>query len=506
MKVLRPILADQLSFDLASLSDVDIHLDILVFCEVRAETDYVPHHPQKIIFLFSAMRHFAEKLRSMGFTVHYVTIDDPKNTQSLLTEWQRLSQQYGMDKIVVTEPGEWRLRQLFIEADLEIREDTRFLCTHQQFQDWAKARKQLRMEYFYQMMRQKYKLLLTADGKPEGGQWNFDIENRSPLKGTPIFPSRLECDIDSITQEVIDLVKRNFSNHFGDLQPFSYAVTHEQALAHVEHFFEYALPSFGQYQDIMMTDEVFLSHSVLSMYLNAGLLHPLVLCEKAQARYEEGKAPLAAVEGFIRQILGWREYVRGVYWYKMPDYAEMNVLGAQRALPALYWGHPTHMYCLSNVVQQTREHAYSHHIQRLMITGNFALIAGLNPKAVCEWYLAVYLDAYEWVELPNTLGMALYADGGCMASKPYAASASYINKMSNFCKSCVFNPKKVVGEDACPFNSLYWDFIARHENQLNKNMRMKYMYATWHRFDEEKKISILNQAKYYLERLENNDL
>ncbi len=506
MNILRPILADQLSYDLASLSDLNLEHDRVVFCEVRAETDYVSHHPQKIIFLFSAMRHFAKALIAMGIQVTYVTLDDPDNTQSLISEWQRLSKQFGMDKIVVTEPGEWRLREAFINAGLEMREDTRFLCTHQMFKNWAHHRKQLRMECFYQMMRQHHQLLLTEDGKPQGGKWNFDLENRDPLKGEPRFPKRLVFNPDEITQAVITLVRQHFSHHFGAIESFNYAVTHEDAQEHVKHFLKTCLPYFGQYQDVMMAQEVFLSHGVLSMYLNAGMLNPLVLCQQAQLEFEEGRSPLAAVEGFIRQILGWREYVRGIYWLNMPDYAQLNALHATRPLPELYWGASTNMNCLATVVKQTQLYAYSHHIQRLMITGNFALLAGLHPKAVCEWYLAVYLDAYEWVELPNTLGMALYADGGCMASKPYAASASYINKMSNFCESCVYNPKKVVGESACPFNSFYWDFIARHEDKLKSNMRMKFMYATWHRFDEDKKASILNQAKYYFEMLSLNQL
>jgi deoxyribodipyrimidine photolyase-related protein len=506
MNILRPILADQLSYDLASLADLDLVNDRVVFCEVRTETDYVFHHPQKIIFLFSAMRHFANALMAMGIQVTYVTLDDPENTQSLISEWQRLSKRFGMDKIVVTEPGEWRLREAFINADLEMREDTRFLCTHQQFQNWAHHRKQLRMEYFYQMMRQHHQVLLTNDGKPQGGKWNYDVENREPLKGEPRFPKRLVFNPDEITQSVIALVRQYFAHHFGAIESFNYAVTHEDAQQHVTHFFKTCLPHFGQYQDVMMTQEVFLSHGVLSMYLNAGLLNPLVLCQQAQLEFEEGRAPLSAVEGFIRQILGWREYVRGIYWLNMPDYAQLNALHATRPLPELYWGGKTNMNCMATVVKQTQLYAYSHHIQRLMITGNFALLAGLEPKAVCEWYLAVYLDAYEWVELPNTLGMALYADGGCMASKPYAASASYINKMSNFCESCVYNPKKVVGENACPFNSLYWDFIARHEDKLKSNMRMKFMYATWHRFDEDKKASILHQAKQYFELLALNQL
>lgn len=506
-RVLRPVLADQLSINLASLQSCELEKDIILFCEVRAETDYVSHHPKKIVFLFSAMRHFAKYLKEKGFQVHYVTLTDVDNTHTLCSEWQRIATLYDCERVVVTEPGEWRVLEHIRQQtnlQIEVLEDSRFLCTHQRFLQWAQGKKQLRMEYFYQTMRKHYHLLLENNGQPIGGRWNYDVDNREPLKQIPSIPARTKVLPDNITLEVIQLVSTHFPHYFGDVTDFCYAVTHEEASQQAAFFFEHCLPSFGHYQDVMVNGEPFLYHAVLSMYLNAGLLDAMDLCREAESRYHKQLAPLSAVEGFIRQILGWREYVRGIYWMQMPAYSEQNYFQATAALPDLYWGGQTHMNCLAQVVSQTRQNAYSHHIQRLMVTGNFALIAGLSPKQVCDWYLAVYLDAYEWVELPNTLGMALFADGGLLASKPYAASGKYIDKMSNYCKSCHYKVKEVVGDKACPFNSLYWHFIARHEDKLSSNMRMKYMYATWHRFDDAKKQSILQQAQRYLEALNKN--
>jgi deoxyribodipyrimidine photolyase-related protein len=311
---------------------------------------------------------------------------------------------------------------------------------------------------------------------------------------------------DNITLEVLDLVTKKFPENFGNLLPFHFAVTNKEALIEAQHFIDELLPNFGDYQDAMVRDESYLYHSLLSCYINIGLLDPLEICKMAEDSYHQEKAPINAVEGFIRQILGWREYVRGIYWLYMPQYLENNFFNATRALPEFYWGKKTEMFCLKEVVNQTKIHSYSHHIQRLMITGNFALLAGLNPKKVHEWYLAVYADAFEWVEVPNTIGMALHADGGIIASKPYAASARYISKMSNFCKSCKFDPEEIIGENACPFNSLYWNFMKQNEGKLKSNQRLKFVYPTWYKMKEEKREKILETAKKYLEKLENNQL
>jgi deoxyribodipyrimidine photolyase-related protein len=502
------ILGDQLSESLSSLAAIDKHDDLVFLCEVIEEATYVAHHPKKIAFLFSAMRHFSRRLKALGYRVRYIQYDNVANAGSFEKELYRAVQEEKISEVHVTHPGEWRvlekmktLEQLLV-IPLIIHEDTRFLCSLKEFNNWAKDKKQLRMEYFYRMMRQKHEILMDTREKPVGGVWNYDVQNRKNANHIEAFPNRLVHPTDEVTSEVLNLVEKNFSSHFGKLQPFHFAVTREQALCEAIYFIEHCLVYFGDYQDAMLSNEVNLYHSKLSFYLNAGLLLPLELCRMAEEAFKEKRAPVNAAEGFIRQILGWREYVRGVYWLLMPGYANRNYFNASRPLPGLYWGQDTQMYCMKKVVQQTQVEAYSHHIQRLMITGNFALLAGLNPKEVCKWYLAVYADAYEWVELPNTLGMALYADGGVMASKPYAASGKYIQKMSNFCKSCVYNPADMVGENACPFNSLYWNFIAQHQEKLKNNPRLHYAYLNWAKMDEEKKNAICLKAKEVLVALE----
>ena len=302
------------------------------------------------------------------------------------------------------------------------------------------------------------------------------------------------------------MVKARFSHHFGVLEPFYYAVTRQQAMQELDHFIDQVLPHFGDYQDAMVAGEPYLYHSLLSSYLNAGLLLPLEICQKAEGAYRAGHVPLNAAEGFIRQILGWREYIRGVYWHLMPDYQDRNSLNATRSLPALYWGHPTQMFCMYEAVRHTRDHAYSHHIQRLMITGNFALLAGLDVKQVQDWYLAVYSDAYEWVEMPNTLGMALYGDGGVVASKPYAASGKYIHRMSNYCQHCHYDPDVMTGDRACPFNALYWDFLVRHETLFRGHQRMPYVLSTWDKFPPEKQNAIRAQAALTLKKMDEGTL
>jgi len=355
-------------------------------------------------------------------------------------------------------------------------------------------------------MRKKYSLLMEPDGKPSGGDWNYDKENRKPPKAGMTSPPRIAHKKSAITKEVLALVKERFSHHFGTLEPFHYAVTRHQALMELNHFIDHLLPNFGDYQDAMVAGEPYLYHSCISSYLNAGLLLPLEICQQAEAAYRVGKAPLNATEGFIRQILGWREYIRGIYWHLMPEYGERNTLNATRPLPDFYWGAHTQMFCVAETVRHTRDHAYSHHIQRLMITGNFALLAGLDVKSVQAWYLAVYSDAYEWVEMPNTLGMALFGDGGVVASKPYAASGKYIHRMSNYCEKCQYDPDEMTGEKACPFNALYWDFLVRHEDIFRGNQRMPYVFSTWDKFAPEKQQAIRNQAAYTLKRMAESTL
>ncbi len=363
------------------------------------------------------------------------------------------------------------------ELGAEILDDDRFFASRASFAQWAKDRKQLRMEFFYREMRKHSGLLMEGD-EPAGGQWNFDHDNRKALPKDVKPPPRRRFEPDAVTQEVMELVTQRFPDHFGDLGPFGWAVTREDALEALDHFIDACLPNFGDFQDAMKQGNGFLYHAILSPYLNVGLLTAREVCERAEMAWREGLAPLNAVEGFIRQILGWREYVRGLYWLKMPDYAESNALDAKRPLPWFYWSGETDMNCMAQAIGDTKRHAYAHHIQRLMVTGNFALLAGLDPAQVEEWYLVVYADAYDWVELPNTHGMALFADGGIMASKPYAASGAYIDRMSDYCGRCAYDPKVKLGPKACPFNLLYWDFLMRNEAKLKANPRMAMPYRT----------------------------
>lgn len=512
MSALRLILADQLSASLASLQGLNKLTDTVMFCEVMEEATYVPHHPKKIAFLFAAMRHFAQSLESEGVRVRYIKLDDTHNTGNFTDEVQRAVQALQPSHLILTEPGEYRVWEMMclwkttLGIPVEILPDTRFLISRDDFAVWAKGKKQLRMEFFYRDMRKKYGILLEANHQPTGGAWNFDKENRKPPKAGMTSPVRISHKKSTITQEVLALVKDRFSHHFGVLEPFHYAVTRTQALLELEHFMRFLLPNFGDYQDAMLAGEPYLFHSLISSYLNAGLLLPLEICQQAEAAYRLGLAPLNAVEGFVRQILGWREYIRGIYWYQMPDYAALNALNAERPLPEFYWTANTKMYCVAEAVRHTRDHAYSHHIQRLMITGNFALLAGLDVQQVQQWYLAVYSDAYEWVEMPNTLGMALFGDGGIVASKPYAASGKYIQRMSNYCAQCSYSPNDTTGDTACPFNALYWDFVARHQDKLRSNPRMHYVFATWDKFPLEKQQAICRQAAKTLQNMAENTL
>ncbi|MGX6647817.1 cryptochrome/photolyase family protein [Maricaulaceae bacterium MS644] len=506
MATLRLILGDQLSRSIASLRDLDATEDTVLMAEVDAEATYVKHHKKKIAYLFSAMRHFAAELEARQIRVRYTRIDDGDNAGSLEAEISRALEAGAYDKLVVVEPGEHRLKKTMegwehrLGVKTEIRRDDRFICTLERFDAWADGRKRLTMEYFYRELRKETGILMDGQ-EPVGGQWNFDHDNRQRLPNDVSIPPRLRVEPDAVTREVLDTVADRFEGHFGDLDDFWFAVTADDAEAQLDWFIEKALRNFGDYQDAMREGEAFLFHSVLSLYMNAGLLDPLKVCKKAEAAYREDAAPLNAVEGFIRQILGWREYVRGIYWRFMPEYRKRNFLEAERALPDFYWTGETKMACLRDAVLTTKKHAYAHHIQRLMITGNFALIAGLDPDAVNEWYMVVYADAYEWVEAPNTHGMALFADGGLMATKPYASSGSYINKMSDHCKGCSYAVSKKNGPKACPFNYLYWNFLMENEERLRGNHRLAMIYKTLERMDDDKRAAIRADSKRFFNEL-----
>jgi deoxyribodipyrimidine photolyase-related protein len=502
---LRIVLGDQCSASLSALEDLDPARDVVLMMEVRGECTYVPHHPQKIALILSAMRHFARALEARGVRVDYIRLDDRANTQSFSGEVARAVARHKAARIIATEPGEWRVRQAMegweaaLGLPVEIRDDMRFLADLGVFRRWAQGKKQLRMEFFYREMRRATGFLMQGD-KPEGGEWNYDAENRKPLPKGLVPPKPPRFAPDDITQEVMALVSREFPAHFGSLAGFNWPVTAAEAKRALEAFITERLPRFGDYQDALAEGEATLFHSLISTSLNIGLLLPRDVCAAAEAAYRAGRVPLNAAEGFIRQVLGWREYVRGLYWFKMPGYGATNSLGAHRSLPAFYWRGDSGMRCMDAAIGQTRDLAYAHHIQRLMITGNFALLAGIDPLQVQEWYLAVYADAFEWVELPNTHGMALHADGGVMASKPYAASGAYINRMGNHCGRCRFDVKRATGEGACPFNFLYWDFIARHAEDFASNPRMAMPLNGLRKMAPEKLAAMRAEAGKFLDK------
>jgi deoxyribodipyrimidine photolyase-related protein len=500
------VLGDQLSCDIAALRAADKARDVVVMAEVMGEGTSVPHHPQKIALILSAMRHFADTLRADGWTVAYSTLDDPENSQTLSGEILRRAAEHGASEVIATHPGEWRVLTDLeaLPVSVRILPDDRFVCSHADFALWAKDRKALRMEYFYRDMRRKTGLMMDGD-KPTGGQWNFDHDNRKPAKPDLLRPRPLRFAPDAVTEQVLDMVAARF-RHFGTLRPFGWAVDRAGALEALSHFVSHALPSFGDEQDAMLADDPTLSHALISPYLHLGLLAPLEVCRAVEAEWQAGRVPINAAEGFIRQIIGWREFIRGIWAIAGPDYMTRNALAHDRALPQLYWGKPTKMACLSHAVAQTRDMAYAHHIQRLMVTGNFALLAGVNPAAVHEWYLSVYIDAFEWVEAPNTIGMSQFADGGMVGSKPYVSSGAYINRMSDYCKGCAYKVADKTGPDACPFNLLYWHFLIRHRDRFARNPRMGQMYHTWDKMDPTRRKAVLTESEAFLDRLSAGDL
>lgn len=502
------ILGDQLSHRLSALEGADKDNDLVVMAEVHSEASYTNHHKKKLVFIFSAMRHFADALEEDGWRVHYQRYHPDNPAQSIEQVITELAREYQPERVITTECGEWRLHEQIsrwhktLGTPVEIRPDTRFVCNIDEFARWAEGRKQLRMEFFYREMRKKTSLLMTSEGQPEGGQWNFDTDNRKKWAGKPPAPAPFREEPDAITTEVIELVNEYFSEHFGTTEDFHYAVTAGQALDALAHFIDFALPCFGDYQDAMSDNEDWLFQSILSPYLNTGLLDPMEVCEEAVRAWHAGRAPLNAVEGFVRQIIGWREFVRGIYWLLMPGYARENRLGNSCELPWFYWTGDTKMRCMHKAIDATARNAYAHHIQRLMVTGNFALLAGVKPEAICDWYLAVYIDAFDWVELPNTLGMVMHADGGYLGSKPYAASGKYIQRMSDHCQNCHYRVQDATGDRACPFNSLYWHFIDRHREDFANNPRMTMMYRNWDKQKPERREALRARADWVLANIE----
>ena len=474
------VLGDQLDPRSSAFDGFDRSVDAVWMTETPQEAQHVWSSKPRVAMFLSAMRHFRSALRRRRIRLFYRCIEGPDNRGSFAEELSTCVRRCRPGKLLVVEPGAHRVRKSLgaaakrLSVPLAVRADRSFLCSPQAFSEHAAARKQLRMEYFYREMRRRHRILVDPEGRPDGGHWNYDQANRSSFgkAGPGELPTVRSFPPDPTTREVIKTVNRVFADHPGSLDSFDWPVTPGQAYEALRDFVENRLGSFGPYQDAMWTGRPFLYHSRLSAAMNLKLLDPRDAIAAAARAFREDRAPLNSAEGFIRQVLGWREYVRGVYDLFMPDYLERNALNASAALPSFYWTGRTDAACLREAITQTLRFGYAHHIQRLMITGLFAMLLGVDPKEVHRWYLSVYVDAVEWVELPNTLGMSQYADGGIMASKPYVATGRYIQRMSDYCRRCRFRPTEATGEKACPFTTLYWDFLMRHERLLATNVRM----------------------------------
>jgi deoxyribodipyrimidine photolyase-related protein len=462
-------------------------------CEARDESTHVVSAKQRIAVFLSAMRHFAQDLRAESLPLDYREMAPVTLAQALAETLAATTVQ----RVVLTQPGEWRVEQALRAAaqaagvPLDVREDRHFLCSDAEFAAHARGRKQLRMEYFYRDMRKRHRILMDGE-KPAGGEWNYDAENRSGFgaKGPGFVPAPTRFAPDAITLSVIDLVNTQFAGHPGSLHGYGWPATREQALQVLDVFIRERLPQFGLWQDAMWEGQPWLYHAHISVALNLKLLDPREVLAAAETEYRAGRVPLAGAEGFIRQILGWREYVRGIYRLGMPGYVERNELAAHAPLPDWYWSGDVPMRCLRDAITQTLQEGYAHHIQRLMVTGLYALLLGVEPKQVHAWYLGVYVDAVEWVELPNTLGMSQYADGGVMASKPYVATGKYIERMSDHCSRCRFKPALRTGPQACPYTTLYWDFLLRHETRFETHPRMALQVKNLARIEPAERLAI----------------
>lgn len=499
MKKLILILGDQLDINSPVLKNIDPKVDQVVMIESANEAQHVWSHKAKIALFLSAMRHFAQHLKNLGLPLAYIQ-HSPK---TIAEELRNKFIEGKFTHLVCVEPGEWRLKVAIEELTseykitLEMYEDPHFYCTHHEFKSWVANKKELRLEYFYRLMRKTHGVLVDQEGNPEGGQWNFDRDNRKPFpkKGPGLIPPPALFEPDDISKVVLAEVEERYSDHPGSLAHFQWPVTRAQALEALEGFVEHRLVTFGIYEDAMWTGTPFGWHSLLSSALNLKLLNPREVVDAVLIAWKKYDLELATVEGFIRQILGWREFVRGMYYLDMPQMALDNFYNHQNALPAWYWTGKTKMNCMREAIGQTLKYGYAHHIQRLMVTGNFALLAEVLPKEVCDWYLAIYIDAIEWVELPNTAGMALFASGGRFTSKPYIASGAYIKRMSNYCDTCQYKPDIRFGEGACPVTNLYWNFLIKHRTQFEASPRTRLMTANLSRISEVDQQSIQVYAK-----------
>ncbi len=500
------VLGDQLDMASPALRDFDPRQDRVWMAEAGDESRHVWSHRARIVLFLSAMRHFSAELQARGIPVIHHRLDqhdEPSLAALLSADISRLRPA----ALRVVQPGDWRVLQALEQAakamhiPLQILEDTHFFDTPRGFARWLAGRRQPRMEHYYRALRRRHRILMDGD-RPVGGQWNFDADNRESFAATgpSDVPAPASFAPDATTLDVMRLVERVFPDHPGALDAFDWPVTRAQALEAMARFMDTALPAFGRYQDAMWTDQPLLYHSRLSAALNLKLLSPREVVNAAIESLREGRAPVAAVEGFVRQILGWREYVRGLYWQHMPRWLEWNALQAEEALPPFYWHGKVDMECLSQAIGQTLRLGYAHHIQRLMITGLFALLYGVQPEAVHAWYLAVYVDAVAWVEVPNTIGMSQFADGGIMASKPYIASGRYIQRMSNYCRSCRFRPDRRAGADACPFTVLYWDFLLRHRDRFAAHPRLALQVRNTRRLSQDAADAIQASARQVRDR------
>ncbi len=525
------ILGDQLDEASSGFDGFDPAQDVVLMIEAFEESTHVWSHKIRTALFLSAMRHFAESLKQGGWQVDYRALD-AQGDKTLADGLLAAIEVHQPQAVIGVEPGDLRVRQQIEDAIKTIaarariqratalkdtkkvskndilgsfltwREDKHFLCSPPEFRKWAGKSVSLRMEFFYRQMRKQYKVLMDEDkaGEPVGGQWNFDANNRKSFgkAGPQNVPKTIDYKPDAITKEVIKLVNKHFAAHPGSLDDFNWPVTREQALVALKDFIANRLPQFGPHEDAMWTDLDFGWHSLLSSSLNLKLLNPLEVVLAAEQAYKMHGLDLASVEGFIRQILGWREFMRGVYFLDMPELKTANHYGHTNPLPTWYWTGDTHMNCMKQCTGQTLKNGYSHHIQRLMVTGMFGVTAQINPQAICDWYLAVYVDAVEWVELPNTAGMALFANGGRFTSKPYVASGAYVKRMSNYCSGCKYEPETRVGANACPMTTLYWNFLDQHEASFAGNPRTALMVKNLQRMTPELRADVRQRAKEML--------
>lgn len=484
-KTLRVIFGDQLDSDSVLLREADRERDLIWMAESDEEITYVPSHKQRIVFFLSAMRHFHAELIRKKFRVayHALSVDKKKDAGRTFAEiLTRDLRRYKIARVAVVEPGDYRVCRMLESVceqqgvELDVFEDGHFYQSITEFRAYAKGRKSFLLENYYRGMRRKHNILMDADGQPEGGAWNYDHDNRDSFgKDVEDLDFRpLNSKPDAVDKAVMDLVDARYADHPGSLERFNLPTTRTGARRMLAHFIKKGLPLFGKYEDAMLSGEPFTYHSRLSALLNVKLLNPRECIDAAVAAYRDGHAPLNSVEGFVRQILGWREFIRGIYWNFMPDYGEMNFFKCHDELPPLYWNGKTEMNCLKNAMAAVLDYGYAHHIQRLMVLGLFAQLYGVHPGRFHDWHMAMYTDAVDWVSLPNTLGMSQYGDGGIVGTKPYCASGNYIHKMSDYCARCPYQYKEAAGEKACPFTTLYWDFLDRHYDRLKSNARLKF--------------------------------